>query len=426
MFTPKVTVQETARMRRVMRNPEHSWHLRYKPWQIQPCLIAPVLPHETLKNALVQARTITDPIKNPLIGWWDETYLFHVKLRDLYDRDKLVAMLMNPEEDMTSLDSATKVEHFHTNGTSGVDIDWVKLCMERVVDEYFRYEGEDNTTGTIGNLPAANINHTSYIDSLILNSSYVTPADEDLTHASSEFGTAVNISEIHNAELRWNLMRQQGLTDMTFEDYLATYGVKPKPEEVHKPELIRYFRDWTYPVSHVNTSTGAPTSACSWVTKFAAEKDRYFREPGFIFGVKVTRPKVYLKGLNSNAVMLMNKGVAWLPPSLSLDPHSSMIKVSSSQPPVNTVTSDYWVDIKDLLLYGDQFVNFALTATDANIVNLPSATAAKRYAAAADVSALFVTATTAEYVKTDGICKMSIAGQQIDTSPNAIGTNITV
>lgn len=421
-----VTIQQAAQMKRVMRRPQHTFQLRYRPWQIQPFMIAPVLPGETMKNLLLQSRIVTDPIKNPIVGWWNEHWIFYVKLRDLYDRDKLTAMIMNPEEDMSSLDSATKVEHYHENTSGGRDIDYVKLCMERVVDEYFRFEGEDFSVGTIGNLPVANINNSSFIDSLINDADLITPADEVLTSSGSEFGTAVNISEVHNAMLRWNLMRTQGLTDMTFEDYLESYGVTPKAEEIHKPELIRYVRDWSYPTNTVDPSNGAPRSAVSWVVSEKADKDRFFREPGFIFGVTTSRPKVYLRGLSSNAVMLMNNAQAWLPPSLSQDPYASMRKVAAGDAPVTLSTDAYWVDIKDILLYGDQFLNFATSATDANIVDLPSAANLMRYADGDDADALFVGASPANLIREDGIVSLSIAGRQTDTSPNVLGTNITV
>ena len=81
-----------------------------------------------------------------------------------------------------------------------------------------------------------------------------------------------------------------------------------------------------------------------------------------------------------------------------------------------TDAGGYWVDVKDLLLYGDQFVNFALTATDANIVALPTVAAAKDYVAEVDMEAMFVTADV-DKVKADGITTLHIEGHQWDTTP---------
>ena len=84
-------------------------------------------------------------------------------------------MVLNPEADLSTLDSSTKVEHYHTNGTD-LAINWVDLCLNRVVDEYFRVEGETAATASIGNLPAANINFQAFFESAIDNADFVTPA----------------------------------------------------------------------------------------------------------------------------------------------------------------------------------------------------------------------------------------------------------
>ena len=85
-------VQETARQTRTMRSPKHTFNLVTRPWQIQPFMIAPVLPGETLKSLTMQARVVTDPVKSKLVGWWHETYFFYVKHRDLTFRDQMIAM----------------------------------------------------------------------------------------------------------------------------------------------------------------------------------------------------------------------------------------------------------------------------------------------------------------------------------------------
>ena len=89
-------LQPVGRMGRVMRSPRHSFIVEHRPFEITPFFIAPVLPGETLKNLLWQARAVTKPIKQPLVGWWLEYYMFYVKMRDLTDRDTLTAMLLDP------------------------------------------------------------------------------------------------------------------------------------------------------------------------------------------------------------------------------------------------------------------------------------------------------------------------------------------
>ena len=101
-------VQEVPQVGRKQRRPVHTFQVRHRPWQIQPMVIAPVLPGETLENALVQARVVTDPIANPLIGWWIEYYFFYVKHRDLDARDTLTSMMLT-DASTASLNSAFQV-----------------------------------------------------------------------------------------------------------------------------------------------------------------------------------------------------------------------------------------------------------------------------------------------------------------------------
>lgn len=425
-------IQETQKSARRVRSPQHTFHLRHQPFQIQPFCIAPVLPGETMKQALIQARIVTDPIRNPLIGWWCEYYLFYVKHRDMYERDTLTEMVLNPEASTAGIVVAGANAQFYKGANS---IDWVNMCLKRVVDEYFRNEGE--ATGQAGeptkinNIPPAAISQSTWLDSATNGALAVDAADEDLTGAGSEFGAAVKISEIDNAWRRYTMMSMAGLTDQTYEDFLATYGVRPKPEELHKPELIRFIKDWSYPTNTIDPTNGTPRSAVSWSVAERADKDRFFREPGFIFGVTVVRPKVYLKNARAAAVAVMNDVYGWLPAVMSDDPRTSLKNVAATTPPLSVNTDDYWIDVKDLLLYGDQFLNFdhfttAIDAVAANVVGLPTAALQKRYPVAADVDALFANIAPLNLVRQDGVLSLHIMGRQVDTTPMSVGTGKTV
>ena len=82
---------------RKLRHPKHTFNLKVKPWAIQPFMIAPVLPGETMKNLLMQSRVISDPLKSPIVGWWLDYAFFYVKHRDLDTRDFWTDMMLNPE-----------------------------------------------------------------------------------------------------------------------------------------------------------------------------------------------------------------------------------------------------------------------------------------------------------------------------------------
>ena len=88
-------VEELTPSGRVSRRPQHSFQVEHLPYQIQPFFLAPVIPGETMENALLQARAVSDPLKHPLIGWWLEHYLFYVKLTDLDDREYFTNLMIS-------------------------------------------------------------------------------------------------------------------------------------------------------------------------------------------------------------------------------------------------------------------------------------------------------------------------------------------
>lgn len=404
-----VTFNPLSKVGRNTRSPEHTFQLRHKPWVIQPFFIAPVLPGETFKNALLQARVVSDPVKNPLIGWWIEYYMFYVKLRDLDARETYETLMLDGEATTSSLNAAAKVATYHNDANSP---DYVQQCLDKIVEWYFRAEGEG--AHNLDNMPLAAVNRTDWLDSVINDDDFVAPIDVDVD--GPDANTTIQASEVDKALNTWQLLRAQQLTDMSFEDYLATYGVRPVAAEQHQPELIRYIKQWTYPTNTVDPATGTPSSAISWSVQERADKDRFCREPGFIFGVTIARPKIYMSNMKGAAVELMTTAMQWLPAIMRDDPYTSLKKVTAGSGPLSANTDDYWVDLKDLFLYGDQFVNFALTETNAGMVALPTAGLDKRYVTEAMINGLFVS-DTADMIKQDGVVRLSILGSLKDTTP---------
>ena len=396
-------VQEVGQVGRKLRKPVHTFQVRHRPWQIQPMCIAPVLPGETMENCLMQARVVTDPIQNPLIGWWIEYYFFYVKHRDLDARDTLVEMMLT-DASIAGLNSAALTETYHY----ATSVDWASLCLKRVVEEYFRDQDETWNADVIGNLPAASINQESFWNSAVDDATSV-PAANNLQDAP-------DLTVMSAYQNQYARMRQMRMTDMSYEDWLKTYGVRAvkESEDIHKPELLRYVRDWSYPTNTVDPTTGAPSSAVSWAVAERFDKKRMFKEPGFIFGVTVARPKVYLKNQRGSGVHMLDNAMSWLPALLADEPYTSLKEYTASASiagPLGVATSTgYWVDVRDLFLYGDQFVNFALTGTGDNAVALPTATMKKRYASASEADAMFKAAAPANLVRQDGVCNLSILG----------------
>lgn len=410
-----IKVLDLPRASRRNRYPQHQFLLKFQPWQIQPFMIAPVLPGETLKRLLVQCRAVSDPIRNPIAGWHLELYFFYVKMRDCPRRSEYTSFVLDQSVSLTN--DAASAQEYHVANLPN----FVNQAMQQIVTEYFRDEGEAWNVATINNLAAAQVGGNSWMDSVILESTYDNP-DVELTAAGSEFGAQVWASEIDKVMQQWQFARNQGLVNMSYEDFLGTYGVKPAAAEEYKPELVRYIRDWTYPTNTVNPSTGAPTTAVSWALAERADKDRFFTEPGWIIGVTCARPKVYRRNQTGSAADLMTTAFTWLPGLWTNDQSVSIRNVAQGAGPLAGLVDagGYMVDTRDILLYGDQFVNYTIAAADGANVALPTTANQKRYPSLQDAKDQFVDAAgTAFYVKMDGVCSLQIATRQVDQTPRA-------
>jgi len=438
-MSPIMSAVPVARQPRIPRRPTHTAFVRHVPWVIQPFLIAPVLPGETLKRLSLQARAVTAPIQNSIVGWWLEHYIFYVKHRDLADRDTLVTMMLDANADLSAMDDAAKLNTYHKGTTTP---DFVQMCLARVVETYFRNAGEawnvsGGTTQLNGNsedMPLATVNRPGWTDSMLLKS-----AADDPTLVNEAGSGSLTAQELDTTMRAFLLLRQQNLTDMTYEDFLRTYGVSvPRAEELHVPELIRYSREWTYPTNTIDPTTGVPSSACSWGVRFQADKDRFFKEPGFIFGVTVARPKVYFRNQDGAAVQMMANPMAWLPAVMRDDPQTSIIEVAEADGPLDAqVTGDYLVDIRDLYLHGDQFIGGNLSSSMSDLtagsaligriptVDLPTSTLGCDFPTDSDIQAVFplsdddpLTYATDIFVRQDMVIDLEIMGTQIDQTPS--------
>jgi hypothetical protein len=394
-------IAEVPTVNRRLRNPVHSFQLRHRPYQIQPFLLAPVLPGETMHNLSLQSRCVTKPIKSSVIGWWLEHYLFYVKHRDMTDSATFQAMVLDRAATISGASTYRTAVAAETSGAnqhnfhSGTGIDWSLACYQPVVRDYFRDEGEAWNTHQLDNMSMAQINGNGIFDSALLDSS---------------LNTLTDLSVDLNADSTVN---------MGYEDFLRAYGVRSPEITKNSPELIRYVRNWTYPTSHIDPTNGNATSAASWSIAERADKKRFFPEPGFVYGLTCARPKVYFSKQKQSGASVMDDMLTWLPAVLQGRPMASFKKITDSANDIlaGNASADFWVDVKDLLIYGDQFVNFTLAATDAGLVALPGTDLSHRYPASADLDALFVSASAVDGIQQDGVARLSILGSQVDTSP---------
>lgn len=427
---PNMTLRGLPRAQRAMRYPKHPFAVSHLPFHICPFFIAPVLPGETLKQLRMQSRAVTDPILNPLGGWWQEYYFFYVKLSDLYEREELREMVINPSwspSDVTTAQGGTSANQatYYSGGTGMID--YVTLCLRRVVDEFFRdeddvyssYQFADSQSRT---LPVAKFVGESVHDSVMLTDDETA---QDVTLLDAATTDTLTASEVDTGMRLWQQQRLYGLTELSYEDWLSSFGIAATKEEDHRPELIRYIREWSYPTNTIDPTNGTARSAVSWTISERADKARTFREPGFLFGVTLTRPKIFRKNQEGTFTSLLNDFRSFLPAIFAGDPMLSWKTVDTAAGPLQTVVTDaqgYRVDLKDLYLYGEQFNNRGNAVTNASLITSANAALTNCHypQALADIDALFVTTGT-NLTREDGVVELAIASAPVnplrDTSP---------
>jgi len=407
-----------AAMRRTTRSPRHTFNVNITPFVITPFMIAPVLPGETLTNLVLQNRVYSDPLKHPNVGWWLEHFFFYVKHRDLDGRDDFAAMMLDPARDMSAYNSAADLFTYHAGG----GINWLLLCYRRIVEEYFRDEGEAwNTPGTFiagTNMALGQRSGKDVLDSLTEHSAKRAEAGRDPALDVNGDGT-IRASEWDIAMQQWMAMRDAGLTTMDYEDFIRTYGVNVVREDeespnLHRPEILRHVRTWTYPANTIDPSNGTPRPAVSWAVAERADKTRFFSEPGFIVGLTLARPKVYVNNQTGTFTGQMKDALRWLPAVLNDHYELSFMHMEEGVGPLPILDDDggYWVDTRDLFVHGEQFTNRGASDLPGMAV---SAAAGRRYPASADIAALFAGENIDLHA--DGVVSLSIKGRQTDRTP---------
>lgn len=431
---PRVRRAPVANMQRVSRRPQNPYTLRTRPFSITPFMCHPVLPGETLKNVLIQARVVSDPL-DPLMkltGWWCETMLFYVKHRDLSPDGTGVAataaaMVLDQDTDMTSMRTAPgNIAFFQYPGA----IAWNKFCYNRIVDEYFRDGTETFATAidSLGYSKAALTRPGQYsaYERVTLAANKRTDNDVDLIAG----GSPVTPLEFTERWQHWATLRDAGLMDMDYQDFVNTYGVETREAEtspnLHRPEILYQSSHWQYASNVVEPTTGVPAVAAVWSLAERSDKAFLFNEPGFIYGIHVVRPKMYLGTPEGSMNGAMDNLHAWLPAVLAHNYEDGYVFFDDTPGPTgplgSTMAADYWVDIRDLFTGGDLFRNYTVVPdTTPGFVALPTATGATRYASDAAVSKLFKTAgAQTEMIRIDGICHLGIAGAQRRNPGNQI------
>ena len=154
---------------------------------------------------------------------------------------------------------------------------------------------------------------------------------------------------------------------------------------------------------------------------------KFFKEPGFIVGISVARPKVYFAGLAGKALDFMGRAWDWMPNYLEAMPETSLKNFGADTGPLGdrtAATNSYWLDMRDILLHGDQFQNvLAFNAAPATVganhmLALPTGDFSNnswKYPTEAMCKSFFVDAAgSAFFVRQDGYVSLNIKGKQVD------------
>lgn len=413
-------VRDAPSVGRKLRQPRHTFNVRALPWQIQPFMLAPVLPGETMKSALMQGICRGAPLRSDQLGWWFETYIFYVKHRDLKARDLLTDMHLNPAADLSSLRSPAKSDR---NYCFPGGVDYTALCLEAVTREYFRDEDEGYLDGQIDGHPIANMNNMNAYQSAVFSDQMPQP-DHLIPGEVQQLPDQGIPAGFEAAYEQWQHMRSLQLYEATFEDYLKSFGVSPprelKVQEIHRPELLRYVRDWGYPQVKYDVDTAAVAPQMIHNISERADKDRFFAEPGFIFGVCVARPKVYLGSLRGPVAHAMDNAYSWLPAVLQDEPYTSLRKFAPGTGPTDDqVNKEYWIDLRDLFVHGDQFRNWFDLSDIVGLVDAYGELNAKfnsKYASKAALDNFFKDPAKAHY-RWEGVATLNILSRISDTTP---------
>lgn len=428
-----VQTTEYKKQPRRVRSPRHFFNLKHRPFEITPFMCAPVLPGETLDSGFLQASVVSDKIANRLIGWWQEYHLFYIPIRSLtlgenylFPPQQMEDMFLDPTYDATTGNAvaANSVPFYQFKG----GMPWVKWCYDHVVARFFRDEGESLTPTWddyhVGKIDQGNLFHSLKEESALADDSELPGVDEQ-----EELDILPGFTT-HYAQ--WELMRDQGMTDLSYKDYLRSYGITPPTDIVGnanddnaipslEPEKIISIRKFTNPTLAPQQGDSASTSVVYWRPSARITKRLLFAEPGFIFGVTLTRPKVYLGNQKGAGVGLLSTAYSWLPAVLNNLGYTSLKENldSATDGILQGGDEDYWLDMKDLFLHGDQLVNHTMGATANHGIALPVASNLdKKYLTEAMMNSLFAdTGGTASYIYQDGSIHMDILGRLRETSP---------
>lgn len=400
---------------RVGRYPKHNFRVNAKPFTLQPIGYARVLPGETLKNIKFEMRAVTNPILNPIIGWKQEVVFFYVRITDLLN-DAIRDMFVDPTnaEITAGVEAGNDSAWYCAKG----GVNWMELATKRIVDTWFRDDGEVMADFALANgIPIVQVRQNSFLDSL---------TDEDVMPEGAAISGATDAGDLERLMEAFEHLRALGMANMSYEDWLRSQGIAIPGKDENKPERLWRVSDFQYPTNHIGTDAvnkGVPTSAVSYVVNTGSREPKFFKEPGFICAYTIYRPKIYWGGLWGSAGGFAKRAWDWMPNYLRDMPETSLKHFPIDTGPLGdrtTLADGYFLDMRDELLYGDQFQNVTalgadpLTTYAEHLMPLPAGTAIKyKYLTETMINNFFIDPAN-PWVKLDGYFSLSVKGHEVD------------
>ena len=388
---------------RVGRYPKHTFAVAQKSFTLQPVMIARVLPGETLTNFYMEARSVQRGLTSPIVGHKQSFFLFYVKATDIaFDqfRDMFVDDTNAKLEDTTAFERVDTLPYAYTGVGA---FNWVNLSMNYITKHWFR--DEEDAVGSFINAdfaPRVQIRENTWMDSLTSQANM----PEGATIAS-----ATDMADLERLMNAFEQLRMMGVADMTYEEWLRSNGIAIPEKDENKPEMLFAWSDFQYPVNTIDPATGTPVSAASWVWKKSEKTRKFFREPGFLVMVMVTRPKVYFGNLTGALAGWASRASDWAPNYLAGHPEMTLRQFNAltGPVPVATTAGGYFVDMRDDLIHGDQF-RYVNGSTDFgnHVLALPEADLDWKYPTEAMCDAI------GGKVACDGFASLNIKGLQVD------------
>lgn len=412
MVSPLEIVQPGQTRTRKRRNPQFPMAGTMKPFGIYPLFASPVLPGETLQEGEMKYRVLSMPIKNPLVGAWLETWLCYVSLTDI--DAGLAEMFIKEGVPTTGFAAPSDRPRFFTKSGK---IDYLKLATDRVVSAYFRDE-EEAGDRRIDGVPLLRRQNWDWAQNLMFK-----PDAMDMTSMPSALPDDGTYTPLE-------IMRMSGMSEVTYEKYLAQYGVAQKAavEKAGLPEVLRYTRSWTLPTNNIEPTTGRPTSCWAWSETIKTDKAKRFDEPGFLIWFGAIRPKLFDRSFGQSLVGSMWGFQDWFPVYNLTDPAAGLKQLDPGVV-TSTAADPLLYDHRDLLAHGESFVNdwtgpYRLPQLSPRAITDASTVQDIRglYPSVADVDAMFVEADaeTPDEARRrcyyEGIGSLTINGHVVDTT----------